>query len=83
MARPSTKSFEERMFKGNRVAAALAALQISQDKFLREYDEANIPRSKPSEKLAETQARLEAAEAEIARLSRLKNGEASEEREAA
>lgn len=58
MARKATREFEDRTFVGARVALALQALRIPQEKFLRAYDEVQTPRKQMSDKLAAMEARL-------------------------
>jgi len=66
MAREATKNFEERMFSGNKLAAALTELGISKERFLEAYNTAKIERVKPSEKLKAAQAEIEALKAQLA-----------------
>lgn len=58
MARKATREFEDRTFVGARVALALQALRIPQEKFLRAYDEVQTPRKQMSDKLAAMEAQL-------------------------
>lgn len=65
MAKPAWKKFDERMFSGNRVAGALQALGISQEEFLKTYNSVEIERSKPSDKIAALEARIQALQAKL------------------
>lgn len=66
MARKATREFEERTFVGQRVALALQALKIPQDKFLKAYDDVVTPRKQMSDTIAELQEQISALRSLIA-----------------
>lgn len=70
MARKATREFEDRTFVGSRVSLALQALKISQDKFLKAYDEVQTPRKQMSDKLAAMEERLAELQSLLANQSR-------------
>ena len=63
MAKKATLKFEDRMFQGHRIAAALTKLEISQETFLGAYDSVEIERARKWDDVTALQLRLQELQA--------------------
>lgn len=65
MAKAAHLEFNKRMFSGNRLAAALEELEISQSEFLAAYNSVQTDRVKPTETIQKLQQQIAQLQARL------------------